>query len=216
MEGGHACPAGLGRSLAGQVLRVTRADGPRAGDRRTDDQQARDLFANDLLAEGEPEAEFHPGVAARMPRKRVGAGAVVRDGEGRVLLVEPRYKPHWDLPGGVVEAGESPLDGCRRELAEELGLDLPVTRLLVVDWVPQQGVWHDALLFVFDGGVLTPEQAAAVRVPPDELHAARFVPLAEGAAHLRPSTVRRLVSALAVLATGSPAPVHLQFGRPVR
>jgi hypothetical protein len=34
---------------------------------------------DDLLAEGEPEKEFIPGIAAKMPRKRVAAGALIRD-----------------------------------------------------------------------------------------------------------------------------------------
>ncbi|WP_208865223.1 NUDIX domain-containing protein [Amycolatopsis rubida] len=40
----------------------------------------------------------------------------------------------WRSPGGLVEDGESPLAACRREVGEELGIDVPVGRLLVVDW----------------------------------------------------------------------------------
>lgn len=54
---------------------------------------------------------------------------------GRVLLVDPIYKPDWDLPGGMAEANEPPADAVRRELREELGLDLQVGDLLCVDWV---------------------------------------------------------------------------------
>jgi 8-oxo-dGTP pyrophosphatase MutT (NUDIX family) len=114
----------------------------------------------------------------------------------------------------VVEAGETPLGACRREVREELGLDLPIGRLLVVDWVPQQGVWHDALLFVFDGGVLDHGQVAGIRLPPDELSAARFVTVDEAAAHLRPSSLRRLSAALAA-AGRSAGTTYLEFGRDV-
>ena len=56
---------------------------------------------------------------------RVVVGALV--GEGQVLLVhrrpDKRARPGlWDLPGGVVEAGESELDALARELHEELGV----------------------------------------------------------------------------------------------
>ncbi|WP_371406668.1 hypothetical protein OHA10_14195 [Kribbella sp. NBC_00662] len=34
-----------------------------------------------------------------LPRKRVVAGVVFRAGDGRVLLVEPSYKPNWKIPG---------------------------------------------------------------------------------------------------------------------
>ena len=63
----------------------------------------------------------------------MAAGVLFRSADGRVLLVEPSYKPNWEIPGGAVEADESPWDGAARELAEELGLRLPVGRLLVVD-----------------------------------------------------------------------------------
>ena len=57
----------------------------------------------------------------------VVVGALVR--EGRVLMVHRRPEKHaypdmWDLPGGVVEAGESELDGLARELHEELGVQI--------------------------------------------------------------------------------------------
>ena len=46
------------------------------------------------------------------------AGALVEDGEGRLLLArrarEP-FKGRWDIPGGFLEEGESPLEGLRRE-----------------------------------------------------------------------------------------------------
>lgn len=52
-------------------------------------------------------------------------GALIR--EGRVLLVHRRPNKHanpdvWDLPGGMIEAGESELEALARELHEELGI----------------------------------------------------------------------------------------------
>jgi 8-oxo-dGTP diphosphatase len=55
------------------------------------------------------------------------AGALVEDGDGRVLLarraLEP-FKGRWDIPGGFLDEGEHPLDGVRRELLEETGLEI--------------------------------------------------------------------------------------------
>ena len=58
---------------------------------------------------------------------KVVLGALVRD--GRVLLAHRRaskraYPGVWDLPGGVVEAGESELGALTRELHEELGVQI--------------------------------------------------------------------------------------------
>jgi 8-oxo-dGTP diphosphatase len=55
-----------------------------------------------------------------------------------VLLARRAIDPErgkWDLPGGFLESGEHPLDGLRRELHEETGLDVDPVRFL--------GVWMD-------------------------------------------------------------------------
>ncbi len=88
-----------------------------------------------------------------LPGKRIGAGLICRDAEDRVLLVQPTYKPTWEIPGGVVEAGESPAATVAREVREELGVELPVGRLLVVDWLPVRPPKTEGLMMQFDGGV---------------------------------------------------------------
>jgi 8-oxo-dGTP pyrophosphatase MutT (NUDIX family) len=168
-------------------------------------------FEDDLAAEGPADLEFVAGIAARMPRKRVSAGVLYRDGGGRLLVVEPTYKPQWEIPGGVVEEGEEPRAACRREVSEELGLPLPVGDLLVVDWAPPHGVWGDSVNFVFDGGVLPSDALSDAVLPSDELGAWRWEPLDVVRRHVRPSMSRRLTSALSVAADGIPS--YLRFGR---
>src|SRR5260370_34912155 len=101
-------------------------------------------------------------------RPLVAAGVLFFDEHGRVLLVDPSYKPGWEIPGGYVEAGESPLEGCVREVKEELGIAPPIGGPLVIDWAPHpdQG---DKLLFVFDGGLLDPGLRGQIRLADDEL-----------------------------------------------
>lgn len=61
-----------------------------------------------------------------MPRRVVGA--VMRDDRGRVLLcqrpTEKRHGGRWEFPGGKILRGESILQAARRELSEELGVEV--------------------------------------------------------------------------------------------
>jgi len=170
---------------------------------------------DDLLTEGAPEAEFNPGIAARLPSKNVAAAAVIRDEQGRVLLLEAVYKPTWVMPGGVVEENEDPRSGCRRELLEELRLDREPGRLLVVDWVPRHGVWGEQLQFVFDGGVLSGAEIEAIELQESELSGLHFVATDDvGRVPLTPSLNRRLVQSLDALAHGTTD--YTTYGRPSR
>lgn len=87
-----------------------------------------------------------------MTTQIVCAGTLFVSGD-RVLLVHRSiYENGWDIPGALVTQGESPAVAASRELSEDLGLDLIVRRLLVVDWAG--GESHDEFLHVFDGGAV--------------------------------------------------------------
>ncbi len=67
-------------------------------------------------------------------RPVVGVGGVVIEG-GRALLIRRGHPPlegEWSIPGGTLEVGESLVEGVRRELAEETGLDVRVLDLIEV------------------------------------------------------------------------------------
>src|ERR671913_421227 len=61
---------------------------------------------------------------SRLPKKRTIAQGLLRNPLGKVLLCELSYKREWDLPGGVVDPGESPAACVEREIQEELGLEV--------------------------------------------------------------------------------------------
>lgn len=73
---------------------------------------------------------------AGLPTKRAIGQGLLRDHQGRVLLCELTYKGEWDLPGGVVEVGESPALGLVRELREELDIEAQIRGLVTVNWLP--------------------------------------------------------------------------------
>jgi ADP-ribose pyrophosphatase YjhB (NUDIX family) len=102
-------------------------------------------------------------------RKRVAAKVLLRDEHGRVLLVDPVYKPFWDLPGGMAEANEAPHRAALRELHEELDITVELGELLCVEWVAPRDPWDDLIMFVFDGGILAPELARKLRPKDEEL-----------------------------------------------
>jgi len=62
----------------------------------------------------------------------VGVGALIHDGQGRVLLIKRKFEPNkgkWSLPGGLLETGEKLIEAGRREVREELGVELDVEGL---------------------------------------------------------------------------------------
>jgi 8-oxo-dGTP pyrophosphatase MutT (NUDIX family) len=141
---------------------------------------------------------------AKQARKRVSADLLIRDSAGRILVVEPTYKPGWDMPGGMAEDNEAPHEAARRELAEELGVNVAVGQLLVVDWVSPHGPWDDLLAFVFDGGVLDDAAAGRLRPADRELATAEFVAPAEAIGRLRSRAASRARVALDALGDGRP------------
>lgn len=87
----------------------------------------------------------------------VVAGVVSRG--GRIMLCQRRPEAHnglkWEFPGGKLEAGEAPEAALRRELGEELGIDVKVGR--VIDAVYHRYPDRDVLLLLYDCEILRGE-----------------------------------------------------------
>ncbi|WP_239334293.1 NUDIX hydrolase [Frankia sp. CiP3] len=158
-----------------------------------------------------PPAEFY----ATLPHSIAGAAALFHDPDGRVLLVQPSYRDDtWLIPGGHMDPGEYPWDTARREIKEELGLDVHPGRLVGVDWVPPQEDGRPALVnFLFDGGPLTAHDAGrSLCLQTDELTAWRLCAPDEYDQFLAPYMARRIRACMHALRTGRT--VYLQHGRP--
>ncbi|NEB77840.1 NUDIX domain-containing protein [Streptomyces sp. SID14478] len=144
----------------------------------------------------------------------VAAGVLLFDDQGRVLLVDPTYKPGWEFPGGVVEPGEAPARAGVREVAEETGIELVDTPgLLVVDWEPPVPPGYGGLRLLFDGGRLADAAAQQVLLPGPELRDWRFVSEDEAQVLLPPVRFARLHWALRARERG--AAHYLEAGVPV-
>jgi 8-oxo-dGTP diphosphatase len=74
------------------------------------------------------------------PKYTVGAMAIVERPDGSVLLVRHSYRRRWGVPGGLLKRGEHPEVALRREVLEEVGVevDLLGEPAVVVDPDPQR------------------------------------------------------------------------------
>jgi 8-oxo-dGTP diphosphatase len=102
----------------------------------------------------------------------------------------------------MAEANEPPADAVRRELQEELGLNLQVGDLLCVDWISPHGPWDDLVNFIFDGGILDERTITNLRLMDDELRAYEFCDEGQVKERLRPYVWRRVSTAVEALTTG--------------
>jgi 8-oxo-dGTP pyrophosphatase MutT (NUDIX family) len=138
---------------------------------------------------------------AGLPRKFMSAGVLFRSDDGRVLLVEPSYKPNWEVPGGGVDAGESPWAAAARELTEELGTSRPVGRLLVMDYSPEDDM-PDRVQVIFDGGRLSDVDVDGFTFADGEILSAGFYTPAEVRERVKPRLANRIEAAVAAAEEG--------------
>lgn len=156
----------------------------------------------------------------------MSSAALLTDDGGRVLIVRPSYRAdkRWLLPGGGVEAGEGPLEGCLREVREEVGLELDpgAAGLLACSWLSAQckTAEHRPPLFpgdvmtVFDGGTLHEEQIRTIRLQADEIAEAGFHDSATAAELLSPLSAQIMLAALRARLGGT-GTAYLEGGRHV-
>ena len=146
-----------------------------------------------------------------IPRIPASAGAVIGDGSGRILILKPTYKSGWTVPGGQIEAdGESPWEGCRREVREETGLTVTSGRLACVDFLRPRARRPGGLRFLFDCGSIPLDQQESIVLQADEIGEHRWVEPPEATRMLSGPVGRRVDQALAHSGL-----VYLEEGVPV-
>ncbi len=148
-----------------------------------------------------------------LPRLPASAGGLIRDGEGRILILEPTYKSGWTIPGGQIEAdGETPWEGCRREVVEETGLIVTTGQLVCVDFLRPKAQRAGGLRFLFDCGTIGVADRERIVLQASEISDHRWATPEEAEQLLSGPVGRRVGQALAApLGTT----VYLEDGRPV-
>lgn len=149
-----------------------------------------------------------------LPKKRMGAGALIMNADNKILFVKPSYKDHWTLPGGVVEENESPKSTCLREVKEEVGLGLKDVIFLAVDYISselsREGKGEN-MQFVFFGGKLSVDEIKRIKVDGKEIIEYRFMRIDDAFPLISEKLRLRLPKCLAALRNTTA--VYLENGK---
>lgn len=162
-----------------------------------------------MLRMFQDDAEFY----SSLPKKRIGSCALLfykRD----LLIVQPTYNPGWILPGGTVEAEESPLEALNREIKEELHIHVEPTRLLSVDYISNRDVKGEYIQFLFGCKDLSESQVQSIKLLPYELNDFKFSPIEKALEMLVPAVAKRVESTLASQENFAGG-IYLENGRPL-
>ncbi len=140
---------------------------------------------------------------SNLPKKRMSAACLVFNGSGNLLLVKPSYIEEWHLPGGVIEAMESPRIAADRELEEETGLSIKSQTLLCVDYkqIPSQN--DEAVLFLFDYGDISAEQSGKIHIDHQEIIDYGFFDIAGACSKVSDPMSKRIMNAILAKQSGT-------------
>lgn len=123
--------------------------------------------------------EDYKNYVKTLPKKRMASGVIIRNLDKKILMVKPSYKSVLEIPGGVVEKDESPYEACKREVNEELGLNLIIGRMLCVDYNKSDDKKTESLMFIFYCGDINNDTIERIRVDGKEMMSFNFMSLEE-------------------------------------
>jgi len=90
----------------------------------------------------------------------IGVFGIIFDQQNRILLCHRRDYDVWNLPGGGLEKGESPWDGVKREVKEETGLGVEISKLIGIYTKPNENDIAFSFICNIVGGKITLNEEA--------------------------------------------------------
>lgn len=102
--------------------------------------------------------------------------AIIEAADGRIVLTRRKHEPRsgcLDLPGGFVDINESAEDAIRREIREELGIELKSLRLFAT--APNEYVFNGLIYFTCDLGFICTSDSLDRMKPDDDVSEALLV-----------------------------------------
>ena len=108
--------------------------------------------------------------------------AIIHDLEGRIFATQRGYgdwKDYWEFPGGKMEAGESPEEALRREILEELDVQIVIERFVQTidyDYPNFHLTMHCYWCHIDSGSLILKEHEAAKWLKPNELSSVEWLP----------------------------------------
>ncbi|MFC4961962.1 NUDIX domain-containing protein [Streptomyces mauvecolor] len=123
------------------------------------------------------------------PGQPILVRVVITDEDHHVLLVRTTgSRSRWGLPGGIVHLNESPRTAARREIREELGLDITVGDLLATEWTQAHTPGRRArITLTFIGPRITREDIDRIVLQASEVDALEWADPTRATTVLHPS-----------------------------
>ncbi|HRY62306.1 MAG TPA: NUDIX hydrolase [Candidatus Paceibacterota bacterium] len=131
---------------------------------------------------------------AQLFKLPLAAGGLFFNNKNEILLLKPTYRDGYLIPGGMVEEQESPLTALKREINEEIGLQIEKGDILCIDYNPKNDSYNfddSSIQIVFDCGTLNKEQINKITLS-EEHSEFKFRSIEEAVKMCNPKLAKRL------------------------
>lgn len=129
-----------------------------------------------------------------LPKKRSAVGILIFNFRNELLVLKLGYSKYWNIPGGCVDRGEHLHEALKREMREEIGVEVGIKNCLVVDSKISMidDYLDESLQFVFLGEEISDEEIEKIKIDGEEIIDYKFMSLEEAYKVLNPKMLKRI------------------------